>query len=248
MKYERRRNVEPSHSSNSVQLLALSMFIMLLAFFIVLNAISSFEENRTEPILGSLEKTFSTSTSRIPQRRPSARPSDTLQEFKGEGDTTTLDRIRDLFQGRIARVTIRENKETGVMMVEVPYAEFSTAILALGQSADQVDLDELPFLPTLVSLIQTSKDEKQYQMTMLLKTDTQPVDLKIDRPEEFRSMRDKIGKLSQRLGDAGISDEFMAIGLRQGEENMLDLIFKPYESREPVIATPSVQEVIENER
>ena len=40
------------------QFLGLSLFIMLLSFFIILNAISSFEITKTQPILNSLSMTF----------------------------------------------------------------------------------------------------------------------------------------------------------------------------------------------
>ncbi len=206
------------------------MFIMLLAFFIVLNALSSYEENKADPILGSLQNTFSSATSNIAQRLPSVRPSESEEEFKGEGQTTTVDRIKDLFRGRIAQIEIKENKERGIMMVEVPYAEFSTAILAMGQNLDDIgESEEMPFLPTLVSLLQTENNGQRYRIDMILKTTADPIDLKSLQPEAFRSARDKIGKLSRRLGTAGIPDHFMSIGLRQGRENMLDLIFKPYE-------------------
>lgn len=229
MRHNRRRRIEGSSSAKSVQLLSLSMFVMLLAFFIVLNAISTFEENRAEPILGSLENTFSTAQSDVAQRRPSVRPSDVEEDFSGEGDTTTLDRIRDLFRGRITQIEIKENKEQGIMMVDVPYADFSTAILAIGQTTDISDTQEIPFLPTLVSLFQTKDQTEQYKMDILFQTDDDPVALKTLRPEQFKTSRNKVGKLSRRLAAAGVPAEFMSIGLREGNENTLSLIFRPYE-------------------
>ena len=91
MRHNRRRRIEDSGSGKSVQLLSLALFIMLLAFFIVLNAVSTFEPNKVEPIIGSLESTFSTSTSQVAQRRPSVRPSEVTEDFKGEGSTTKVD-------------------------------------------------------------------------------------------------------------------------------------------------------------
>ncbi len=245
MRHNRRRRIESSSSAKSVQLLSLSMFVMLLAFFIVLNALSTFDENRAEPIMGSLENTFSSADSTIAKRLPSVRPSETEQEFSGEGDATTIDRLRDLFRGRLSQIQISENKEQGIMMVEVPYADFSTAILAMGQSSDiSGNAGDIPFLPTLVSLIQTEDQGQRYKMDILLKTAADPIDLKTLQPERFTDARNKVGKLSRRLSAAGVSEQFLSIGLREGQENMLDLIFRPYQEidllenvSEPVIET-----------
>jgi len=179
--------------------------------------------------MGSLENTFSTADSKIAQRRPSIRPSDSAQDFKGEGDASTLDRVRDLFRGRLQQINVKENTERGIMLVEVPYADFSTAIIAMAQSVDTVNPQDIPFLPTLVTLIQTAQEEQPYHMEILLKTPEDPVEMKLQQPERFKNMRDKVGKLSRRLSEAGIPEQLMSIGLRQGEEGMLDLVFSPYE-------------------
>ena len=54
----RRRGSAGTAKSVSSQLLGLSLFIMLLAFFIVLNAISNFEESKIKPVMANLSHTF----------------------------------------------------------------------------------------------------------------------------------------------------------------------------------------------
>ena len=230
MRHNRRRRIESSSSGKSTQLLSLALFIMLLAFFIVLNALSTFDENKVEPILGNLEKTFSTTNSDIAQRRPSVRPSDSSEEFSGEGKASTINRLKDLFRGRLSQIEITENTEKGIMMVEVPYQDFSTATLIVGQTADILDVEEVPFLPTLVSLLKTAQDGNIYRMDILLQTDEDPLDLKQNAPDRFRTARDNVGRLSRRLEDAGLSPYHLSIGLREGQENTLNLIFTPYEA------------------
>ena len=48
----------PENNSSGSQVLALGLFIMLLAFFIVLNALSTFDEQLARPVIASLERTF----------------------------------------------------------------------------------------------------------------------------------------------------------------------------------------------
>lgn len=51
----------PMKKSNDVtQVMALSLFMIVLAFFIVLNSISDFKEEKTIPVLASLEAAFAT--------------------------------------------------------------------------------------------------------------------------------------------------------------------------------------------
>ena len=90
-------------------------------------------------------------------------------------------------------------------------------------------------------------------MDILFQTDDDPVDLKTLRPNLFNASRDKVGKLSRRLSAAGIPSEFMSIGLREGDENMLSLIFRPYEKIDilkdaaPEIEAPTEEEGAVNE-
>ena len=58
MKHRRRKISGDSGGSSGGQLLAMSLFIMLLAFFIVLNAISNYENSKVKPVLQSIELTF----------------------------------------------------------------------------------------------------------------------------------------------------------------------------------------------
>lgn len=45
-------------SGDTTQLLSLSLFVLILAFFIILNTISDFREEKTLPVLASLESAF----------------------------------------------------------------------------------------------------------------------------------------------------------------------------------------------
>ncbi|MCB9964335.1 MAG: flagellar motor protein MotB [Rhodospirillales bacterium] len=232
MRHNRRRRIEASGSSKSVQLLGLSLFIMLLAFFIVLNGLSSFDENKINPIMGSLENTFSTTLlSETFQKKPSVRPIDDAEGFLGEGEAIpTSVRIKNLFRGQIAGSEIRENREDGILLIDVPYVDFSTAILVMGlDSASAQGAEALPFLKTLVSLLLSEGSAEPYRMDVVLKVADDPVELKLKDPEAFRRIRDTVAKLSLRMEAAGIPPEQMSIGLAQGTEGMLELLFTPYE-------------------
>ena len=136
----------------------LSLFIMLLAFFIVLNSLSSYEEEKMSKVRQSLDIAFSTNVKNTDQA-PSVTPDPTRSVNEGD----TFERIEALFEAQISSYEVKKSRSRGIMMVDLPYDQFSQAVFALNQE----DLTKRPtrqdvrgnfFLPTLVSLMRTNID------------------------------------------------------------------------------------------
>ena len=106
--------------------MALALFIMMLAFFIVLNAISSYEEEKYRPAMASLEQAFG---SNLLNRdlRPAVRKS--ADNSIHEGDT--LDKLEALFNAHITGVEMDIDKNKGVLHARLPLGKFSSAVMAV---------------------------------------------------------------------------------------------------------------------
>ncbi len=224
----RRRNRTASSGSNTGQMMNLSLFIMLLAFFIVLNTLSSYEEIKTETVRRSVELAFS-KDAEIKEDLPSVRddPAKSLKEGH------TFERLDALFESQIVSFETTSSKSRGIMMVRVPYKKFSEAILAVGQK----DLLQYPsrkavrgnfFLPTLTSLLRRNIDGAPTRMEILVHTKKNPAELQNQAPKKLQDIMSKVGVFSQRLQKQGMPEKLINIGVAKGDPDFIDLIFRKY--------------------
>ena len=235
IKKRRRRNQTVSEGSvNSGQMMNLALFIMLLAFFIVLNAISSYEELKTEKVKRSIELAFSKDPD-IKEDMPSVRD-DPLKSLK-EGHT--FDRLDALFESQITSFESSHSKTIGVMMVKVPYDDFEKAIMTTGQK----DLLQYPsrqavrgnfFLPTLVSLLRADIDGAPTRMEILINVDGNPAQMQNQEPLKIESTISTVGEFSQRLQTQGMPQKLINIGISNGDPDYVDLVFRKYIPFSPI--------------
>jgi hypothetical protein len=232
MSFRRRRRRNDSDSSSasadSRQMMNLALFIMLLAFFIVLNTLSSYEEIKTEQVRRSVELAFSNDPS-LKDTSPSVKP-DPAKSMK-EGHT--FDRLEALFEAQIVSFEATQSKSRGMMMVRVPYEKFSTAIMAL----DQKDLTRYPsrraiqgnfFLPTLVSILRANIDGAPTRMEIVAHADENPAELQNQAPAELNKIIDNVGAFSRKLSDQGMPQKLVNIGIAEGDPAYIDLVFRKY--------------------
>jgi hypothetical protein len=211
-------------------LLGLSLFIMLLAFFIVLNAISSFEQTKVRPVMESLGETFAAKISQEGNDQPS--PVADSTQSNGEGDT--LDRLEALFRAQIPSVDAVVSKSRGVMYVRVPYSDFEAAITAIGQT-QAPSTPGMPagfaksfFLPTLVSLLQTDRTGLTLRMDALVNMKDNPAAVQAREPQRMAQTMAQLGRLADKLERSGLPAKQQSIGVQQGPDGTVDLLFQPY--------------------
>lgn len=227
--------VQNSSSSNNVgQMMNLSLFIMLLAFFIVLNAISSYEDKKTESVKHSVEMAFSKNP-RVREAAPSVKM-DPAQAMK-EG--SAFSRIEALFDSEISSFKLEKNERLGIMMVDVPYQEFSDSIMAVGQK----DLLRYPtrsavkaniFLPTLASLLKTRIDGIPTRMEIIVHTKSNPANLKNQDPVNLLATVNQVGAFSRKLDDQGMPQNLINIGLSKGKPEIITLVFRRHIPFSPI--------------
>jgi hypothetical protein len=231
----RRRKIQNDNaSSDTAQMMNLSLFIMLLAFFIVLNAISSYEEVKSAAVRESVAMAFNRDAD-IRERLSSDAPDESKSVNKGDA----FDRLEALFDAQIASYEVTRSNSMGVMMVEMPLEEFSRAVMAVGQK----DLTRYPtrravrenaFLPTLVSIMRKEIRGAPTRMEILFQADKNPARMQNQSPTEVKKIIDMGGALVQHLEKRGMPQKLVNIGIQKGKEDRVNLVFRKYVPFSPV--------------
>lgn len=212
------------------------MFIMLLAFFIVLAALSNFEEQKGVPVIESLNYAFS---SNVQQRGP--RPGieqDEEQQSTEEGDTT-VDRLDALFRAQISNISDPDiDKMRGTMRISMTRDQFEDALesLKLLSIPQQSMIDTAPqsFLRTLVSLLDSDDMGVPYHMAIIINKPQSAARLAKEDPEVIAEIMARTAQYAKILQDAGLPIILMNFGTGKGQADMIDLFFKPYSPYDPV--------------
>jgi hypothetical protein len=234
LKFRRRRRNEEAPQSNSGMLMNLSLFIMLLAFFIVLNSLSAYEESKVGDVVQSLEIAFAKDS-----RQEDIAPSVTAAPIKSVNEGSTFERIDALFESQISSYKKTVDSARGVMTIRLPLEKFSRAIMAAGQR----DLTRMSavrdprgnfMIPTVVSVLKSDEKGAVYRMNILLHTPDNPPNYQNQNPSEMGALMQRASALTQKLEQGGFPQKLLNIGIKQGKPDMVELIFAPHIPFSPV--------------
>lgn len=237
MRNRRRSGSTGTARSPSGQLLGLSLFIMLLAFFIVLNAISSFEETKVNPIMENLSYTFS---SRLLDKNIDHHPSERESEDTSLKEGETVDRLEALFTARIPSHDAVVSHRKGTMYVRVPYEDFKAAVMAAGQrnalerQEDGAKFLSGFFLPALVSLMKNDAASIPYRMDIVLNVKTNPAVLANQQPKQLAAMVKDMSAIAGKIESAGLPARLVSTGLQKGKAGIVEILFRPHVPYNPV--------------
>lgn len=228
MRRRRRRITAEGVGASGGQLLALSLFVMLLAFFIVLNAISSYQQSKVAPVLKSLESSFASKISEEENEKPSV----TSSEEKSISEGDTLDRIRALFVSQIPGHRLKMDKNTGTMHVALSMDDFEKAVITLGDTEDKdseaVGKLKAFFLPALIALMENDAAGQPYRMDMIVNTPENPAAMENASPQRMRQMSQRMSRIAQQIESAGLPARMISIGMKRGDEGTIELFFRPH--------------------
>jgi hypothetical protein len=254
LKQNKTSNADTESAKGSSQLLSLSLFIMLLAFFIVLNAYSSYEDVRVKPIMESLESTFSARIEQLDDLKPSVTPSN--QFSHNEGDT--IERLQALFKSQISGVEIEVNQSAGTMYVYLSWQDFKNALSSQitleGRfvDGDGNQVDTIKFLPLLVSLIRSDQLGTPYHMDVTLNIGVSPSELQNKSPQNLNVFIEEVSSVVNRLEKMGVPKKLVTSGLAGGKTETVELFFRTHQSFNPfqisaeLEAVDKVYEELEN--
>ena len=193
--------------SDSAQVLALSLFLMLLAFFIVLSTLSTFDERKVLAVRDSVEDSFASDIFGV-DGKPADEEGDDFDRDVGKA----FDDLEAVLKAQIALISIKKEAEAGVMTVSLP--------------EDAVFKDHLPpknqILAAQIVKIITRSAGKSVGFRVEANTH-------FDR--EDKSSNDKVnglGAFMRSMMQRGIDPHALSMGLKKGKQGYVDLIFYTY--------------------
>ncbi|MFN3700233.1 MAG: hypothetical protein ACK4VI_01770 [Alphaproteobacteria bacterium] len=206
------------------EFLGLSLFIMLLSFFIILNAMSKFEDVKSQPVLRSLDMAFSSGKMDRKQEAPTTIEYQELAHKEG----STIDKLEALFNAHIRSLDVTKNRLGTEMNVRMSRTEFEAALdgaerVVLGMAAR----DE-PFLSTLITLVQSEDLGTPYRMDISYHLGENPSVLRNAQPEVLREVSRRVAGYALRLEAAGLPQRFFSGGMGAYDKDMIEIAFVPY--------------------
>ena len=207
------------------QFLSLSLFLMLLSFFIVLNSVSDFEETKAVPAaLNSLLLAFSNDVKNI-EDKPSPAPS--LYQDKRGGDT--IEALEGVFNAHIGGFEAKRNRLGTVLHVQLPMQRFENAVNeATFENAGFGAGTLQSFMTTLVTVLRSAENGQPYRIDMVMNVSEDPVILSENAPDDFVTALKRVSDLATTLENKGIPKKMLSAGLVSGKAGMIDLYFYRY--------------------
>lgn len=221
---QRRRKSIRTESADGIggHLLGLSLFVMMLAFFIVLNAISNFDEAKVEPMRQSLEDTFATKISTQNNMRTVNIQAEEQALAQGE----TLDRIKALFTSNITGTQTITSTERGTLYMRLPRGEFERIVASLG-AGQKTDVAR-PLLETLISILRTDQRGAAYRVDITYNLDHNPGRVANREPQKMQEYITAAAAAAQTLEKSGMPARLLSVGLKKGNSDYVDLMFSPH--------------------
>ena len=216
--HSRRRKIKHTEEKTlGGRLMGLSLFFMLLAFFMVLNAISTYEEAKSKPIMGALNYTFNTKVLPSEEVMPSVSEN---EDVKSTGQGDTLERMKALFNGQIAGESAI-NKTRGELYIRVPFDEFNNAVIGVSQGKTGTK-----FTSTFLSLMKNDEAGAPLRMDMLLGVSENPAAMQNDDPQRLARLTKDMSAIAERLETAGLQKKLISTGVQKGDDGIVELIFR----------------------
>ncbi len=210
------------------QFLSLALFLMLLSFFIVMNAMSSFEDFKSKPVINSLSLAFS---NHIPEKKEDPVQIETPRVTKGEGDT--LESVEGLFNAHISGFQATRNRLGTVMHVRTDVGAFENAIDLSDIYYDDIEMgDRGSFVMSMISILRSSEKGQPYRIDMVLNLPEDPAIFQKTSPEEFISDLKRVSSFAEKLEKAGLPKKMVSAGAAKGERGFIDIYiyrYKPFD-------------------
>ena len=180
--------------------LFLSLHLILLAFFLVLNSLSTLEREKAGRVLSAVSGTF---------LRGGTGLSDVQTQYLRAYENTVVETLRPTVPlSQIGPITPR-----GDLDAELPVQTFFP-----GQSL--VVRDPLPLLDRLVAVVSSPPEGYRYELDVLIRTEETGA-----YPTEMTPDVARAGALSRALVSRGMPRRALAVGLERGDPRFVRLRF-----------------------
>lgn len=209
---------EDHHDANRFSSLlgTLSLFIQMVAFFMMINATSSYDNDRVRPILKSLQETFTTRVFRE-DVGPSLAPDVEQQSGAGHEAYQSLDNyFRTSFPGFSPQMI----PTRGIFYLELPLDQFEAKFFNPNPKLQK-------------TLIEKMWAYQHLQMEIWLNLEEDPGASSSDARDELRAKINKLSGWAAQLEKNGLQHGTLTIGLQKGDPKKVVVLFHNYNPYAP---------------
>ncbi len=216
--------VKPRVQGDSTTSIFLALYLIVLAFFILLNAISSRQEARSKAVLGSIGATFS---------QPAVVATGPLDFASGSGVFAAVgdfeDTVRKIFQTAFPFVKVSPYQPFGQMQVEFPV----DSIFAPGGAVPLAEHG--PFFDRLAGALKREIPGQYFEAELLI--GLLPFEARNPTPERAIAV-ERAGAFARELDRRGVPASHLSVGIEEGDPAVLRLLFfvRPAEQDAPLSA------------
>ena len=215
----RRKEPPKPQGIDITQYMSLSLMVLLLAFFIVLNAMSSFQEEKTKPRIESIDKKFATKAvgdKALPSRIASA------ENSGGAGEA--FDNVEGSLKSQGIPFTSERLRGNSVLFVQMPEQRF-LALIGLGAANDSNEQNL--FLGKLVMMLMPASNTSiHYKMHVMLALGDNPSTVARDNPDRARARAFLADRIASALVNHHFDPASLITGLQSGRAGFIDLYFE----------------------
>lgn len=221
---ETRPDGKLTSSVPSSQFLILSLFLLLLAFFIALTSGAEFDDNKTDPVIDNLRKVFP-----VNRLRGQGLPAYVQQdnEVRGEGEAQeNFDRIDAIFSSDSFPFQKRLTREFGAFVVTMEPTELEE-LLSLKTARVTTPMQKQRFFATLSTFLSARNARSGYDLNVIISTPEHLSRLAINDPEAVNALIRASEDYALGFRRNGIGSENLIVGLQKGPDRNVRLIFTP---------------------
>lgn len=219
-----KRSIAQSNEQGGSTSLFLSLYLIILAFFILLNAISKLQDERTKVVLGSLGATFA---------EPAFVATGPLDYSAGSGAFSAVHAfdksIRSLFQSAFPFVSFKPFQPFEKMLAEVPLSSL------FGPGSAMIRAEKVVFLNELAAILSRETPGQRFSVEVLL-----PMSPANSRsPTAQRAIAvNRVSAIARALVVRGVPAARVTAGIEYGDPKKLRMLFD-LESTEGFASTPA---------
>jgi hypothetical protein len=200
--------------------LFLSLYLLLFAFFIVLNSFSSFDQGRRDAVISSVLDAFATVISPGEDTK--------LGGFIGAENQARRfqDAVTDIFETSIPLNNLRVVVPGSRMDVDVPtqaWFDGDTVVVR----------DPLPMLDRIVATVSSPPEGLAYEMVLIAQVPAEPDEA---LPRVMTTEIARVGNVARALDTKGMPPYAMSIGMERGDPRFIRVVFLAVEEQASVRA------------
>jgi hypothetical protein len=193
--------------------LSLSLFVILLCFFIVLNTYSNYDKTKSGSVLDSLNLAFSNEVGSVGVL------STQFDQQVADGSSSqgsVMERVRGVFSARIPALEASMNRFGNEMRVRVPRADFEDALREEALSGEvETKLD----LRRALIAVMDQAPQSRLRLDIFYELPENPAREAVQNPARMAEYMRAAAQTALKLEAAGLPPEMLSVGVIAAEDS-----------------------------